>query len=153
MPDGRGHFLASWLGCPAKLVSFRYNRNRNRKKFRNYPKQKVCLGFFGIYRNWNVLILSVVSVQPKKNRKTERRGKGGRRKREGGGHFVFEIPKQTETNRKRWLYSFGKNTETEPKLSVFSVCFGSNRKKKNPFRRTPYSWPLVKYPSEPVFVQ
>ncbi len=34
------------LGCPAKLVSFRYNRNRNRKKFRNYPKQKDLFRFF-----------------------------------------------------------------------------------------------------------
>jgi hypothetical protein len=105
MPDGRGHFLASWLGCPAKLVSFRYNRNRNRKKFRNYPKQKVFFVFFGIYRNWNVLILSVVSVQPKKNRKTERRGKGGRRRKGKGRWRAFRFrntekkrnkPKQTE---------------------------------------------------------
>ncbi len=35
------------LGCPAKLVSFRYNRNRNRKKFQNYPKQKDLFRFFG----------------------------------------------------------------------------------------------------------
>jgi hypothetical protein len=34
------------LGCPAKLVSFRYNRNRNRKKFRNYAKQKDLFQFF-----------------------------------------------------------------------------------------------------------
>jgi hypothetical protein len=34
------------IGCPAKLVSFRYNRNRNRKKFRNYPKQKDLFRFF-----------------------------------------------------------------------------------------------------------
>ncbi len=34
------------VGCPAKLVSFRYNRNRNRKKFRNCPKQKDLFRFF-----------------------------------------------------------------------------------------------------------
>jgi hypothetical protein len=37
------------LGCPAKLVLFRYNQNRNRKKFRNYPKQKNLFRFF-----WNI---------------------------------------------------------------------------------------------------
>jgi hypothetical protein len=34
---------------PTKLVSFPYNRNRNRKKFRNYPKQKDLFRFF-----WNI---------------------------------------------------------------------------------------------------
>jgi hypothetical protein len=38
--------LQSGLGCPAKLVSFRYNRNRNRKKFRKYPKQRDLFRFF-----------------------------------------------------------------------------------------------------------
>jgi hypothetical protein len=34
----------SWLGCPAKLVSIRNNRNWNRNEFRYYPKQDVCFG-------------------------------------------------------------------------------------------------------------
>ncbi len=69
----------SSVGCPAKLVSFRYNRNSDRKKFQNCPKQRICFGSFGIYRNWNVSVLSVVSVHPKKNRKNQRRGEGRRR--------------------------------------------------------------------------
>ncbi len=54
--------------------------------------------------------------------------KGQGRGREGKGNYFnfcsfgsfrngFEIPKQTE--RGDYTYSFGKNTETEPKLSVF----------------------------------
>jgi hypothetical protein len=34
------------LRCPVKLVSFLSNRNRNQKKFRNYPKQKNLFRFF-----------------------------------------------------------------------------------------------------------
>ncbi len=32
--------------CPANLLSFRYNQNRNRKKFQNYSKQKDLFRFF-----------------------------------------------------------------------------------------------------------
>jgi hypothetical protein len=40
--DGSG----SEIGCPAKLVSFRYNQNRNQKKFLDDPKQKDLFRFF-----------------------------------------------------------------------------------------------------------
>ncbi len=44
------HFPFSPVGPsprrPAKLVSFRYNRTRNRKEIRNYPKQKDLFRFF-----------------------------------------------------------------------------------------------------------
>jgi hypothetical protein len=36
------------VGCPAKLISIRNNRNWNRNWFRNYPKQDVCFGYFGL---------------------------------------------------------------------------------------------------------
>jgi hypothetical protein len=62
---------------------FRYNRNSNRKKGERNSKlsenKKICFGSFGIYQDWNVSVLSVVLVQPKKTRKNRNReGEGGR---------------------------------------------------------------------------
>jgi hypothetical protein len=49
--------------------------------------KRICFGSFGIYRNWNVSVLSVVLVQSKKNRKNrrERQVKGDEREMEGKG--------------------------------------------------------------------
>ncbi len=77
----------------------------------------------------------------------ERKGKGMGREREGEGNHInfcsfgsfrngFEIPKQTETNQKRWIYSFGKNTETEPKLSVFRFVSVRTERKKTVLQDT-----------------
>ncbi len=63
-----------------------------------------------------------------KGREREGKGKGKGKERESEGHFF---------NRERWLYSFGKNTETEPKLPVFRFVAVRTERKKNPFRRTP----------------
>jgi hypothetical protein len=46
----------------------------------------------------------------------------------------FEIPKQTE----RVIIFFRKKYRNRTKTVSVSVCFGSNRKKQNLFRRTPY---------------
>jgi hypothetical protein len=77
------------------------------------------------------------------------KGKGKEKEREerGGDYFDFcsfgsfrngfEIPKQTEINRKRGLYSFGKKTETEPKLPVFRFVSVRTERKKIRFAGHP----------------
>jgi hypothetical protein len=56
------------LGCPAKLISIRNNRNSNRNWFRNYPKQDVCFGCFGSISKQGV---SVFRLNRNKNKTTE----------------------------------------------------------------------------------
>jgi hypothetical protein len=76
------------VGCPAKLVSFRYNRNRNRKKFRNYPKQEDLFRFFRnipkLERFGSFGSFGSIKKEPKVRRRREReKGKGkGRRGKE-----------------------------------------------------------------------
>ncbi len=49
----------------------------------------------------------------------------------------FRNTETTETNRKRWLYSFGKNTETEPKLPVLRFVSVRTERKKSRFAGHP----------------
>jgi hypothetical protein len=56
------------LGCPAKLISIRNNRNWNRNWFRNYPKQDVCFGCFGSRSKQGV---SVFRLNRNKKKTTE----------------------------------------------------------------------------------
>ncbi len=67
------------LGCPAKLVSFRYNRNKNRKKFRNYPTQKELFRIFRNIPKLECFYSFGCFGSTKTNRKTERKGKEERR--------------------------------------------------------------------------
>jgi hypothetical protein len=57
-----------WIGCPAKLISIRNNRNWNRNWFRNYPKQDVCFGCFGSISKQGV---SVFRLNRNKKKTTE----------------------------------------------------------------------------------
>ncbi len=81
-----------YLGCPVKLVSFRYNRNRNRKKFRNYPKQKDLFRFFRkipeLERFGSFSCLGSTKKEPKEPKGGKREGEGGKgngREMEGKG--------------------------------------------------------------------
>ncbi len=70
------------VGCPAKLVSFRYDRNRNRQKFRNYPKQKDLFRFFQnipkLKRFGSFRCFGLIKKEPK-----EPKGEGRRREMDG----------------------------------------------------------------------
>jgi hypothetical protein len=79
------YYMHLALGCPAKLVSFRYNRNRNRKKFRNYPKQR---DWFRFFRNTPKLesfssfgCFGSIKKEPKEPK--EPKGEGRRREMDG----------------------------------------------------------------------
>jgi hypothetical protein len=56
------------LGCPAKLILIRNNRNWNRNWFRNYPKQDVCFGCFSSISKQGV---SVFRLNRNKKKTTE----------------------------------------------------------------------------------
>jgi hypothetical protein len=74
-------FTSIQLGCPAKLISIRNNRNWNRNWFRNCPKQDVCFGCFGSISKQGVLVFRL-----NRNKK-----------------------KTTERNRKKWRNSYNFN--------------------------------------------
>ncbi len=83
-----------------------------------------------------------------REREGKGKGKGKEKEKESEGNYFnfcsfgsfrngFEIPKQPkQTERCNYILSEKYRNRTE--TASVSVCFGSNRKKKNPFRRTPY---------------
>ncbi len=82
------------VGCPAKLVSFRYNRNRNRKKFRNYPKQKDLFRFFrnipklehfGFFGSFGSIKKELKGRRRREREKGKGEGKGRREREKGKG--------------------------------------------------------------------
>jgi hypothetical protein len=79
-----------------------------------------------------------------RGREREGKGKGTGREKEGKGNYFnfcsfgsfrngFEIPKQTE----RGDYILSEKIPKQNRNCQCFGCFGSNRKKKNPLRRTP----------------
>ncbi len=85
-----------------------------------------------------------------REREGKEKGKGRERERKGkvkvGNYFNFcrfgsfrngfEIPKQPNKPKEIIIF-FRKKYRNRTETASVSVCFGSNRKKKNPFRRTP----------------
>jgi hypothetical protein len=75
---------ASSYGVLRNWFRFDITETGTERSFETIRNKRICFGSFGINRNSNVSILSVVSVQPKKNQKTEGRGKGGGGREKGG---------------------------------------------------------------------
>jgi hypothetical protein len=77
------------VSCQTGFVSI-YPKQKP-KEVLNNPKQKICFGSFGINRNWNVSVLWVFSVQPKRTARTEGREKGMRREGKGGWEMEGKV--------------------------------------------------------------
>ncbi len=87
-----------------------------------------------------------------KGREKDGKGKGKEREGKGKGKVkvkviavisavsvCFETVSKYRNKPKEMIIFFRKKYRNRTETVSVSVCFGSNRKKKNPFRRTPYS--------------